>query len=78
MRRLCYLLIVALFGCGGGGGQAGNPLIGQIAPDFSLTDVSQNTQEFTSQDLCVIAKQTFDATIQNDVHLGRVSWCAKK
>ena len=44
----------------------------------NLTDVSQNTQEFTSQDLCVIAEQTFDATIQNDVHLGRVSWCAKK
>lgn len=43
-----------------------------------LIDVSQNTQEFSSQDLCVTAKQTFDATIQNDVHLARVSWCAKK
>ena len=44
----------------------------------NLTDVSQNTQEFSSQDLCVTAKQTFDNTIQTDVHLARVSWCAKK
>ncbi len=43
-----------------------------------LVDVSQNTQEFSSQDLCVTAKQAFDNTIQNDVHLARVSWCAKK
>ena len=44
----------------------------------NLIDVSQNSQEFSSQDLCVTALQTFNNTIQNDVHLGRVSWCSKK
>jgi hypothetical protein len=41
------MLLIALFGCGGGGGgQAGNPLIGQIAPDFNLTDVNQNSASY--------------------------------
>jgi hypothetical protein len=43
-----------------------------------LTDISQNSQEFSSQDLCVIALQTFNSTIPNDVHLSRVGWCAKR
>jgi hypothetical protein len=43
-----------------------------------LTGVSQNSQEFSSQALCQAAKQMFDNTIQNDVHLARISWIVQK